>query len=281
MRKHDSYIDENDSDEVTRDGESVRVPMVIMDGRPTAAADARRAAKAARVRWVQSLTDAWRSPQRDTPPPEFTCPSCKGTGEDVEGDSPDGRCDECEGTGYIRGPNNTSSSLREDPGKYPDTDLKVDRKRKSGGDDDDDDEPNNSRRRGAARGTDARSIADARAHANASYHAMVRRLQDAWRTPSHDGAEPDAGTQLLHRHLRGTEEDDNAAAAREKRYAAYKARLESAWRNPAAAAKRNETQLEAWRKPGAWPGLHQDATNDSAAAYAAYVERIGRAWKAT
>jgi hypothetical protein len=70
--------------------------------------------------------------------------------------------------------------------------------------------------------------------------------------------------------LRGTEEDDNAAAAREKSYAAY-----------AAAAERNETQLEAWRKPGARPELHQDAIKDSAGAYAAYVERIGRAWRAT
>src|SRR5262249_55824975 len=110
--------------------------------------------------------------------------------------------------------------------------------------------------------------------------AMIKRAENAWRTLSRDAAEPDAGTQLLHRHSRGTEEDDNAAAAREKSYIAYKARLESAWRNPAAAAERNEKQLEAWRKPGARPGLRQEATNDRAAAYAAYVERIGSAWRA-
>jgi hypothetical protein len=59
---------------------------------------------------------------------------------------------------------------------------------------------------------------------------------------------------LLARHLRG-KPDDDAATHREKGYADYKARLEGAWRSPAAAAERNEAQLEAWRRPGASPGL--------------------------
>src|SRR5262245_39935380 len=58
-------------------------------------------------------------------------------------------------------------------------------------------------------------------------------------------------------------------------------RLQNAWRNPAEAAERNETQLETWRKPGARPGLRQDTTTDRTAAYAAYVQRIQNAWKAT
>jgi hypothetical protein len=55
--------------------------------------------------------------------------------------------------------------------------------------------------------------------------------------------------------------------------------LQNAWRSPAEAAKRNETQLEAWRRPGASPGLRQDAAADRAAAYAGYVQRIQNAWR--
>jgi hypothetical protein len=73
--------------------------------------------------------------------------------------------------------------------------------------------------------------------------------------------------------------DDDAAARREKSYATYKARLEGAWRSPSAAAERNEAQLEAWRRPGASPGLRQDAATDRAAAYAGYVQRIQNAWR--
>jgi hypothetical protein len=69
------------------------------------------------------------------------------------------------------------------------------------------------------------------------------------------------------------------AARREKGYATYKARLEGAWRSPAAAAERNEALLEAWRRPGASPGLRQDAATDRAAAYAGYVQRIQNAWR--
>jgi hypothetical protein len=136
--------------------------------------------------------------------------------------------------------------------------------------------------------------------------AMIRRAENAWRTrPACDAAEPDLGSrpeEVMRRHLRGKPDDDGApdrgdiraverrrltergAEAQRERDAAwaqYKGRLSGAWRNPAAAAERNETQLEAWRKPGARPGLHQDVIKDSAAAYAAYVERIGRAWRAT
>jgi hypothetical protein len=162
-----------------------------------------------------------------------------------------------------------------DAWRSPQRDVVDARKRRPPDDDvDDDDEDTDD----CSAGRNAR---DARTAAQDARDAYVRRLCDAWRTPSCDAAGPDAGTQLLHRHLRGTEEDDNAAAAREKSYAAYKARLERAWRNPAPAAEGNETRLEAWRKPGARPGLHQDAIKDSAAAYAAYVERIGRAWRGT
>jgi hypothetical protein len=221
----DEYTDE------VRDGEVVRVPMVIMDAHPTGrAAAARAAAKAARLTWVRSLSDAWRSPQRDANPPgEFTCPSCKGTGKDVDGDSPDGRCDECEGTGYIRGPNNLSSALREDPGKYPDTDLKVDRK----------------------------SIADARKQATASWHAMCARLRDAWRTPSRDAGEPDASERLLRRHLGGGDDPDNddnngnnGQARRDAAWNSYKDQLSRAWeqgRTDPSAATAIERQGEAWR----------------------------------
>jgi hypothetical protein len=184
----DGYVDDDDSE--VRDGQSVRVRLDMMDSMQRAVFDAyghqpgyarltdaqaklRREARGGMIRRAQN---AWR----DANPAQFTCPSCKGTGKDVDGDSPDGRCDECEGTGYIRGPNNLSSALREDPGKYPDTDLKV----------------------------DARSIADARAKARASYDAMVTRISNAWRR---DAGDPDAATELLlRRHLKGDPDDDGA-----------------------------------------------------------------------
>jgi hypothetical protein len=154
------------------------------------------------------------------------------------------------------------------------------------------------------------SLADldtARDAARAARDAWIKQTCDAWRTPSRDAAEPAAAEALLTRHLRDKPDDDGApdpgdVAAVERRrltergaeaqrerdtaWQQYKDRLSNAWRGrayprEAGAAERNETQLEAWRKPGARPGVHQDATNDSAAAYAAYVERIGRAWRAT
>jgi hypothetical protein len=93
----------------------------------------------------------------------------------------------------------------------------------------------------------------------------------------HDGMGNPAGQKSGYVFGGNAEQRQRAADAYDERTR----RLQNAWRNPAAAAERNETQLEAWRKPGARPGLRQDATNDSAAAYAAYVERIGRAWRAT
>jgi len=90
---------------------------------------------------------------------------------------------------------------------------------------------------------------------------MIRRATTAWRTPqqpqrttrSRDAAEPDLGARpeelAMRRHLRGTEEDDAAAALREKSYAAYKDRLSNAWRGRTdpRAATAIERQGEAWR----------------------------------
>jgi hypothetical protein len=75
--------DAYDDDEVVRDGESVRVPVFLMDGVQRRFAfdardhqpgyrvsddatvrDAQKAARHARDRWVQSLGDAWKRPGR-------------------------------------------------------------------------------------------------------------------------------------------------------------------------------------------------------------------------
>ena len=72
------------------------------------------------------------------------------------------------------------------------------------------------------------------------------------------------------------EQRQRAADAYDERTAS----LQNAWGSPAALAERNEAQLEAWRGPGARPGLRQDAATDRAAARAAYVERIQNAWRA-
>jgi hypothetical protein len=226
----DQMRDAYDDGEVTRDGESVRVRLNMMDSMQRAVFDAyghqpgyvrltdaqAKLRREARDAMIRRVTTAWK---RDAPPPEFTCPSCKGTGKDVDGDSPDGRCDECGGTGYIRGPNNLSSSLREDPGKYPDTDLKVDR------------------------------IADARRAANDSYRKMCSRLESAWRMKD---AEPDNSSSLAE-WRRGTKPDDkptesysSVEARRAAQWNSWRAQLENAWRGRTdpSAATRTEERLE-------------------------------------
>ena len=92
---------------------------------------------------------------------------------------------------------------------------------------------------------------DARAVANASYDAMCARLQDAWRTPGRDFAQPDMGTRpedlaLMRRHLR-TEPDDDAQARRDAAWAQYRDQLGNAWKIDPRAATAIERQGERWR----------------------------------
>jgi hypothetical protein len=76
----------------------------------------------------------------------------------------------------------------------------------------------------------------------AARDAMIRRAENAWRTPR-DAAEPDAAVELLRRPvppphydpsgaMRGHLEPDAAAAAREKAWRARCVALENAWRSP-------------------------------------------------
>jgi hypothetical protein len=90
--------------------------------------------------------------------------------------------------------------------------------------------------------------------ARAARDAWIKQTCEAWRTPSRDAAEPDLGSRpeevmRMRRHLRGTEEEDDAAALREKSYAAYKDRLSNAWRGRTdpRAATAIERQGERWR----------------------------------
>jgi hypothetical protein len=129
-----------------------------------------------------------------------------------------------------------------------------DARRKKPPSDDDDDGDDDGERRGA----DAQGIADAR---QAAYDAYVRRLTNAWRTPTRDFAEPDTVTRpedLARRHLR-TDPDDDAQARRDAAYRNYTTRLTEAWKNPPGvaraergrtdprAASRIERQGEQWR----------------------------------
>jgi hypothetical protein len=93
----------------------------------------------------------------------------------------------------------------------------------------------------------------------------------------HDGAGNPAGQQRGYVFGGNAEQRQRAADAYDERTR----RLQNAWRSPAAAAERNEAQLEAWRRPGARPGLRQDGAMDRATAHAAYVQRIQNAWRAT
>jgi hypothetical protein len=91
----------------------------------------------------------------------------------------------------------------------------------------------------------------------------------------HDGMGNPAGHKPGYVLGSNAEQRKGAAEAYHERTA----QLQNAWRSPAEAAKRNEAQLEAWRRPGASPGLRQDAATDRAAAYAGYVQRIQNAWR--
>ena len=90
----------------------------------------------------------------------------------------------------------------------------------------------------------------------------------------HDGTGNPAGHKRGYAFGGNAEQRQRAAA-----YAERTTRLQNAWRSPAEAAERIETQLEAWHKPGARPGLRQDAATDRVAAHAAYVQRIQNAWR--
>jgi hypothetical protein len=82
----------------------------------------------------------------------------------------------------------------------------------------------------------------ARAVVRDARNEMIRRAENAWRTPR-DAAEPDAAVELLRRRvpaphddpsgaMRGHLEPDAAAAAREKAWRARCVALENAWRSP-------------------------------------------------
>jgi hypothetical protein len=86
-RRHD--VDDDDADEMVRDGERVRCPMYLMDSMQRRIAfdaashqpgyrsvdsatvrDARRMARDAREEMIRRLTDAWRTPVRDAAEPD-------------------------------------------------------------------------------------------------------------------------------------------------------------------------------------------------------------------
>jgi hypothetical protein len=101
--------------------------------------------------------------------------------------------------------------------------------------------------------------------------AMIRRAEQAWRTPDRDAAEPDLGSrpeELLRRHLWGKPDDDGASdpgnpsavmrrhltkrdeqAQRERDLAwtRYRDNLANAWKTNPRAATAIERQGERWR----------------------------------
>jgi hypothetical protein len=71
----------------------------------------------------------------------------------------------------------------------------------------------------------------------------LANLQDAWRTPHRDAAEPDSSSPpVMRRHL----EPDNAQARRDAAWASYRDRLSQAWCDPRSATA-IERQGERWR----------------------------------
>jgi hypothetical protein len=79
---------------------------------------------------------------------------------------------------------------------------------------------------------------------------MIRRAENAWRTPVGDAAQPDNSSppEVMQRHLR-TEPDGNAQRKRDA-WADYRDRLGSAWRTNPQRASAVEAQLERTRGGG-------------------------------
>jgi hypothetical protein len=111
-----------------------------------------------------------------------------------------------------------------------------------------------------------------------SLHMMdgLQRAVATYGLRLHDGMGNPAGQKQGYVFGGNAEQRQRVAKA----YDEWTKRLHNAWRTPGAAAERNEMQLEAWRRPGARPGLRQDAATDRATARAAYVQRIQNAWRA-
>jgi hypothetical protein len=121
-------------------------------------------------------------------------------------------------------------------------------------DDDNDDDDSDRRRR-----TDARSISDARAMADASYRSMVRRTERAWQfrdaaelSAAVDPGEPDAA--VMRRHLSGQREPDlgELQRRRDASYDQYVARTSNAWKTGrtdpnAATAVEQQAESPRWR----------------------------------
>jgi hypothetical protein len=208
------YADEDEGE--ARDGETVRVPLHMMDAMRRAIAthdfnvnardhqphyaqlsDERLVRRAAvRAAWIKQLNDAWRGDAKR-----------RRRDDDDEDDDDD---DEVAGA---EGQNRT------DPDKV------------------------------------GRSAVDAATVRRAAYDAYCSRLREAWRGTEicrrrqiSDAAEPDAGNQLLGRHL-SAEPVANARAARESSYEEYRRRLGSAWqqgRTDPGRAPTIEEQRERW-----------------------------------
>jgi hypothetical protein len=91
---------------------------------------------------------------------------------------------------------------------------------------------------------------DAHTATRDAYFEMVKRAENAWRTPpTRDTAEPDLGSrpeELMRAHLRA-EEIDEAQARRDRAWAAYRDQLSNAWRTDPGRATAIERQAEMWR----------------------------------
>jgi hypothetical protein len=121
-----------------------------------------------------------------------------------------------------------------------------DARRKKPDPDDDPDADEDALDRERSTGTDPRSIADARAIADAAYRRMVARLGRAWRTPSRDAAEPQ-GTrpeESLARPMSGRADPSRAAAVARQTEAAKGASIEEL----AANLERDRDRLHQQRK---------------------------------
>jgi hypothetical protein len=195
------YIDD---DEIVRDGQSVKVPMTIMDARRSVSFDAAAHQPGYRTD-TASYLEAYRRSCADVAPPSYRVSDAAVS--DVRA---------------------ARSAWIEDMTAAWKADA---RKKKPPDDDDDDDDDGDEPISKSSRSTDPRTVAR---------DAYVKHLTDAWkRTPVRDAAQPDLSTppdDLMRRHTSDPNDPAAAQARRDRVYANYRTSLSNAWRSGPGAA---------------------------------------------
>jgi hypothetical protein len=229
MRRADDVIRvvaDDDDDDIVRDGERVRVPVLLMDStRPTFDAAAHQPGFRTDA---ESYLRAYREYCRDAGHSSLDCVSAA-----------DARAERSRWISDMQRAWRMDARKRQpDPDEEPDD-----------GDDDDGREPLGSdgqynrqfrsRRKIGQTALPFESHADARMAARDAYDSMCSRLRSAWRMPvarpASDASQPDLSTppdELMRRHTSDPADPADVQARRDRIYRDYTTALSEAWKNP-------------------------------------------------